>query len=279
MPDTPILIMDGNGQLWAVSIGPDGLIETTQVAEGTPTFNPPSVQEILDGVAQDARQVLTATAGPDQSILLDYADRVHAELLRLTHWRFLLSPVLSFQTQEGKTDYWIGVGTAPTGTVDCNLDIYDFWRIKQDSVIDRTNHRVLTRIAEEPPAILLPANGRPTLWRNDPTTPYVFNIYPQAGSVPATIEFRYYKARKRLLAATDHLQIPIEYKDVVIAGVNELVCVYLKRAEEAIYWRGVFEEGKRDMIRDTHAIEDRNNFIKPDPAAVGSSYHDELFIS
>lgn len=221
-----------------------------------------TVQDIINAVAQDVRSTLSATS--NQTLLIDYTDRVHKRLLRLTNWQFLLSSVQTFNTVAGESDYWLGaIGTPASGTTNTNLNLTDFDKVKYGSVVDRTNHKDLYRVGDLPIGLYWTTASVPRLYRHDSATPFVLNVYPPPKDVYA-IEFRYYKQRRSLTATSDVLQIPDDYKDIVVAGVNELAYMFLQRLEEAAYWRGLFNEGRQDMIRDMHPFGRTEDFIHPD---------------
>lgn len=150
---------------------------------GNPTTT--TVQQVLNCTAQDVRQLLSGTANPGQTILLDYCNRMSLMLLRASNWKFLLSAPQRFITQLQQTDYWIGnIGGNPAGTVDTGLGLSNVGRIKEGSVFDRSNFRNLGRTDEPPLADRISFGDgtmrpdRPRVWRNSPDTPYVLNVYP-----------------------------------------------------------------------------------------------------
>jgi len=144
----------------------------------------PTAQDILDCSAQDIRQVLSATdPAHGQNILLDYVNRISLDLLRFSRWTFLLAPVFKFVTQQGVTDYWFGPSPPPVdqvsgGIVDTQLEILDAAQIKRDSVFDRSNSVRLGRTDNAPLGQVFELNAHPKLFRVDPTTPAVLNVYP-----------------------------------------------------------------------------------------------------
>src|SRR5271157_3113924 len=111
-----------------------------------------TVQSIINGASQDIRRLLSAAVGSsDIPILIDYTNRVCLHLLRISNWRWLLSPVQTFVTQMGVTDYWIGpTGNAVPGSSDTQLNLGNIRRIKEDSVLDRSNFKKLHHTAEAP---------------------------------------------------------------------------------------------------------------------------------
>jgi hypothetical protein len=81
------------------------------------------------------------------------------------------------------------------------------------------------------------------------------------------IEFRYYKVRPQLATLSDHLLIPWEYKDVVIAGTNALASQYLKLVDDTKFWSSLYQAGVQGMLRDKNLFpKSSNDFIRPDQA-------------
>src|SRR5581483_10718665 len=140
-----------------------------------------TVQNILDGVAQDIRQQLSSQdPARGQGILLDYVNRAQLEILRASRFLFLLSAPQRFITQLGVTDYWLGeAGQPPAGCADTGLNLEDLRTIKPGTVYDRTNNVQLGRVEEAPLVSKLEfpdASFRmfhPATWRQSPTTPLV----------------------------------------------------------------------------------------------------------
>ena len=145
-----------------------------------------TVQNIIDAVSVDMRQVL-GTSGGDATILLDWVDRVHKEILRKSRWAFILSGVQHFLTEKGQIDYWIGAtGSEPTGAVDTGLNITDMGAIKSGSVFDRSNRRALkSSRVKLLDGTLTRRDGtyelrEPRIWVQDVDTPDLLQIYPAA---------------------------------------------------------------------------------------------------
>jgi len=113
-----------------------------------------------------------------------------------------------------------------------------------------------------------------TLYSTPPTTaafngqpPTVASIQPLNAYV---IQFRYYKARNVIANPTDVLQIPYQYKDIVIAGVNYLANMYMDlaanaaRSEKTAQWKRDFEAGLAQIRRDLRVSYRKTDFIGPD---------------
>jgi hypothetical protein len=153
---------------------------TTQVQTASTT-----AQAIINSASQDIRQQLAAS-GNDGQILLDYVNRTQLTLLRAVRWDFLLNTDIQyFITERQRTDYWIGpVGQGPTGAVDTKLNLTDFDIIQNGSVFDVSNQSQLGKTVQRPFSISLTTNdaqfrsGPPAEWRQDLSTPGLFQIYP-----------------------------------------------------------------------------------------------------
>src|SRR6185437_2991909 len=92
-----------------------------------------TVSSIINATSQDVRQVLGTTGG-DQTILIDYVNRISLQLLRQSNWTFLLSGAQRFLTREGVNDYWLGTsGSNPVGSFDTGLNLTDLRTVKPDT--------------------------------------------------------------------------------------------------------------------------------------------------
>lgn len=218
---------------------------------------------VIGKASQDSRQLLAAS-GSDANTILDYVDRIHKEILRLSRFRWLLSPVQQFTTTVGVSDYWIGQqGQAPVGTTDTALNLTDVFQIKRGTVFNRTSFTPIYPTAEAPLGSYFSQNAQPRLWRNDVSTSGVINIYPPPDKA-YVIEFRYFRKRQVISSPASVLQIPDQYIDIITAGVNELVAVYLRKPDEAGYWHQYYESGKKQLIRDMNLFPRGPEFINPD---------------
>ena len=222
------------------------------------------VQEILDKVSLDLRYQLSSTTSPDQDILLDYCDRVQKELFLTSRFEFLLSPVWTFTTVVGQTDYYIGVDGCPPGAVNTGLSLPNIQSIKRSSVNDLTNDRNLSAIREKPLSSIVSQNQQPRFFRSDPATPDLINIYPPPDGA-YQIAFRFYNAEIDLTDVGQLVQVPKKYKHVLIAGIDEMGFAYLKKADETGYWQDRYAKGKVSIIRDQNLFPRGAEFVSPDP--------------
>lgn len=102
-----------------------------------------------------------------------------------------------------------------------------------------------------------------------PTFPTQNNLEPIDGYL---MEFRYYKVRQQMTATGQIIQIPDDYKDIVIAGTNWLGFKYIRRMSEAQEWSQVYKMGLSEIIRDKNQFPHGGNFIGPDPASINNNF-------
>lgn len=368
-----------------------------------------TAQAVMNAVSQDVRNQISTVTQPDASVLLDYVNRVSLDMLKVSKWWFLLSPVQQFMTEMGVTNYWIGaIGQNPLGSVDTQLNLTDVRNIKAKSVVDRTNFRPLGQINEQPLSAKLSyadgtqRPGRPSVYRQDEANSNILNIYPapdnqafyspqpespicqitpggslsnrvyfvtttlvdslggestapyateifvpanyllvvtppvepvgssadgilynrfnvyaaSAGSSDSTyiyynqttlqasnvstsatwtepltglttigvnppstngvkpiegyiIEFRYFRQIAQITNAGQVLQVPDDYKHVMIAGVNSLAFQYLFRGQEAQLWEARFQNGCAKIVRDLNFMNKTGDYFGPDAASIG----------
>ena len=100
---------------------------------------------------------------------------------------------------------------------------------------------------------------------NTPAPPTFNALEPIDGYI---IEFKYFRNRVQVTTGAQVLQIPDDYKDVVIAGVTYKVFHYLFRPTEAGQWYQLYQMGVQGMTRDKNLDRSRE-FVRPDGATIG----------
>lgn len=90
------------------------------------------------------------------------------------------------------------------------------------------------------------------------------NTLEQFGAYLLTLQ--YYKARITLTQDEDFLQVPEDYKDVVIAGVTALVFRLLGKNQEASQAWQMYRAGLTEMIWDKNLFPEGQEFMRPDRA-------------
>ena len=112
-----------------------------------------------------------------------------------------------------------------------------------------------------------PTTGLTTTGR---TTPLVNTLQPLGAYI---IRFKYFKARVNLQDPNDFLQVPDDYKDVIINGVNAYAFKLLGKNEEAQSSYQAYRAGLTEMIWDKNLFPEGVNFIRPD---VGSYINQQI---
>lgn len=103
-----------------------------------------TASSILASVSRDVRSQLDSTVAGDQTILLDYTDRIHQQTLRASKQRFLESDWKYFITEKGRTDYWLSSITGPNGAVLTGLGLTDIDRVRE--IVNFSSQEALTAI-------------------------------------------------------------------------------------------------------------------------------------
>jgi|SRR5581483_3175507 len=106
---------------------------------------------------------------------------------------------------------------------------------------------------------------------NGALVPSTNNVEPIDGYI---IEFRYFKQRVQLNSNTDPstvIQIPDDYKDVVVSGVNARAYQYLRQGQEAMREFQLFRDGLTQMVRDMNLHPRGQEYLKPDGSSIGGT--------
>ncbi len=112
-----------------------------------------------------------------------------------------------------------------------------------------------------------PTSGLTTTGR---VPPIVNTLQPVGAYI---IRFKYFKNRLNLSDPNDFLQVPDDYKDVVISGVNSYAFKLLGKDQEAQASYQLYRQGLTEMIWDKNLFPEGVNFIRPD---VGSYVNQQI---
>lgn len=176
---------DANGQIWQVNVNTDGSFVQTAISGVPPltptgTFYNTTAEDIINAVIQDAQILAT-----NRNAILDYVNRVCQRILRDTQWCFLRSQPQRFITQPGATDYYLGSGAPPAGSIPTGLNLTDVWSVWTDTVFDRThNTQLMMNAASAMNSVSL--SFKDGTWRAAPPrsfkyeiiNPNVLSLYP-----------------------------------------------------------------------------------------------------
>ena len=103
-----------------------------------------------------------------------------------------------------------------------------------------------------------PTSGLTT---NGRIPPIVNTLQPLGAYI---IRIKYFKSRINLSDPNDFLQVPDDYKDVIINGVNGYAFKLLGKNEEAQSSYQLYRAGLTEMIWDKNLFPEGVNFIRPD---------------
>lgn len=78
------------------------------------------------------------------------------------------------------------------------------------------------------------------------------------------IKFQYYKTRLRLTTIDQFLQVPDDYIDIIIQGVQALAFKILGKEKDAMTSFQLYREGLKEMITDKNLFPEGVEFIRPD---------------
>jgi hypothetical protein len=209
------------------------------------------VQDVVNAVSSDMRQVLAATA-PDAAIIIPWVDRIHKDALHTSLYNYLTRNVTTLSTTLNVSSYSL------SGASDGIRRII--------SVYDRTFDRVLLPYeslglpsvkqdasAGQPaqiPDALLSATTM-TQWPNyyqrlslaSANTLILFPA-PQKAAFQGTYEVYYENEVVTVSNLTDPLLIPNDGLDMMVAGVNSLAAAYLKNPEDYQVYKAQYEAMK-----------------------------------
>lgn len=229
-------------------------------------FTPPTpvgpytipVSAILNSVANDLLQGIAAEAQE----LIDYINRVSLEILRTSRWKFLEQGPVNFITQMEQTDYWVGpVGQGPDTAVDTLLNLQNLGIVKENTVYDYSNFTILQRVANAPlyNSLGFPDSlsrpGKPAVWRNDPDSPQIVNIYPapnnQNNYLPeppapicvttpgGSLPLRTYYVTVTYVDSYGYESIPSDNATIIVVPANSLLVVKPPKVGIQVDTRGV----------------------------------------
>jgi len=108
-----------------------------------------------------------------------------------------------------------------------------------------------------------PTSGLTTNGTNPPSTN---GVEPIEGYI---IEFRYFRQIAQITSPGQFVQVPDDYKHVMIAGVNSLAFQFLFRAAEAQAWEGRYQQGLQKIVRDLNFMSKTGDYFGPDAASIG----------
>lgn len=210
-----------------------------------------TVASVSNDVSIDIRQVLV----PTDTKIIGWVDRIHKDCMHSSVYSYLNIATTSFSTVPNQGSYILG----PTN-IRRILGVYDASTQRILFPIERATSPVSQVEKQEPspgqqgspareyanPAVspLSLQNALPSYFRHIGTQQ--LNIYPApAFNAPVRqLNVSYEQQVVTLVNPTDPLLIPEDGRDMIVAGVNYLTNIFLKRMDEAQLWAQIYSSLK-----------------------------------
>lgn len=212
-----------------------------------------TVQSIANDSYTDTRQVIGVSSA-DLTKFTTWVDRIHKDCLHSSVYSYLNIATTTFITVAGTGSYTL----TPTN-IRRILGVFDFTKQRILFPVERATSPVSQVEKQEPSpgqqgahaqTFGMPATspislqaGQPAFFRH--IGAQQLNLYPtpgtSAGGGVFQINVSYEQQVVTLVNSTDTLVIPEDGRDMVVAGVNWLANIYLKRAEEAGAWLQIYQ--------------------------------------
>ena len=208
-----------------------------------------TVSSIAQDVSYDIRQVLGVT-GSDLTILTGYIDRIHKDCLHSSLYSYLNIGTQIVTTGSGTTTYTL------TGNIRRILGVYDLTRERILFSIDRATSPISQVEKQEPQPGQ--QGGYNAKFTQSQSAMSLQTSQPEYFRLIGTNTLRLYPTPKQTLQLSvayeqqvvtlvnpgDVLVIPEDGRDMVVAGVNYLANMFVKRAEDASTWAQIYEKLK-----------------------------------
>ena len=211
------------------------------------------VQDIVNAVSIDTRQVLTAS-GNDANVIMSWVDRVHKDVLHSTLYVNQNLNTTSITTLVGINAYTLIPPTAIRRIVSIYDTTFNLSLTPSDADLDQpspvqasateSQGRSLGTQSYQSPHQAYKFGGTPEYFRF--LAPNILLIRPAPPDTPwlSTLSITYEELVANLVNLTDTLIIPDDGKDVVVAGVNWMAMAYIGRQQEAMSWFQLYQQLK-----------------------------------
>lgn len=210
-----------------------------------------TVASIAQDVSYDLRQVLGVT-GSDLTIMTGWIDRVNKDCAHSSLYSYL-----NIATQVVSTA--VGTGTYTlTGNIRRLVGVYDSTRDRILFPIDRATSPVSqvekqesqpgqaggyqTKFTQPLMSAMSLQTGQPEYFRL--LSSNIMRLYPIPKQV-LSLSVAYEQQVATLVNPSDVLVIPEDGRDMVVAGVNYLANMFVKRPEDAQTWASIYDTLKK----------------------------------
>jgi hypothetical protein len=201
-----------------------------------------TAQDVANDVSRDMRGLIDPVDnGP---VLLSWIDRIHKEILHSSVYSAQNIGLHIINTAANQSSYALAADTRRIRTVYHRN--FDHLLIPLEGVASPA-----AEMERAAPALGAPPSpdARQMSWQTWGPLPWYYQrvgslliIYPAPKVGSTTIEVTYEKAVPNLGSLSDTLTLVDDARDVIVAGVNMLASMYLKRNDEATYWASVYQK-------------------------------------
>lgn len=210
-----------------------------------------TVQDIVNAVSTDTRQVLSAS-GNDANVIMSWVDRVHKDVLHSTLYVNQNLATTQVSTAVGTNSYTLSPLTAIRRVVSVYDLTFNLSLTPSDVDLDqpsptaaRVNDEGGRPISQVPwPHQVYKFGGTPEYFRFIAPNTLVVRPAPSISSYVSTLSLTYEEQVSTLSTLTAELIVPDDGKDVVVAGVNWMAMAYIGRSQEAMSWFQLYQQLK-----------------------------------
>jgi hypothetical protein len=221
-----------------------------------------TVSSIASDSSIDIRQVLVAT----DTKFIGWIDRIHKDCMHSSVYSPFIVARQSLITIAGQSNYTLAPTAGVTGAgpgIRRILGVFDSTRNRILFPIERATSPISQVDKQEPSP---GQQGSPQIEFGQPLAspislqagqPGYFRYFPNAAlnppaisliptpAAPLTISVTYELQVVTLVNPTDTLLVPEDGRDMVVAGVNYLANIFLKRMDEAQIWAQIYSALKK----------------------------------
>lgn len=210
------------------------------------------VQDIVNAVSKDTRQVLNAS-GADANAIIDWVDRTHKDVLHSSVYVNQNIANTSINTTVGVASYTLSPPTSIRRIVSVYDATFNMSLTPADADLDKPTP-VAARVEEESgkpfngtafPYQAFKLGGTPEYFRFIAPATLVIRPAPASTGYLSTLNVVYEQLVPTLVSLTSTLTVPDDGKDMVVAGVNWMAFAYIGRQQEAASWFQLYQQLKQ----------------------------------
>ncbi len=211
-----------------------------------------TVQDIVDAVSRDTRQVMQA-CGDDAQIIMGWVDRTHKDVLHSSLYVNQNLNTTLVTTIPGQFTYTMAPPTAIRRIVSVFDTVFNMSLSPSDAELNLPTptqaHVEEGQGRPHAPAAPSPHQvykfgGLPEYYRFLAPTSLRLRPAPASASYVSTLNVTYEQLVQTLSNLSADLIVPDDGKDVMVAGTNWLAMAYIGRSQEAASWFQLYQQLK-----------------------------------